>query len=47
MGLTADIELINGEDLVLARWNYIGEDEIKSMRVCKYAGGYRQHLYVA
>ena len=34
MGLIyADIELINGEDLVLARRNYIGEDEIKSMRV--------------
>jgi clan AA aspartic protease len=29
----ADIELINGEDLVLARRNHIGEDEIKSMRV--------------
>jgi len=34
MGLVyADIELINGEDLVLARRNFIGEDEIKSMRV--------------
>ena len=34
MGLIyAEIELINGEDLVLARRNYIGEDEIKSMRV--------------
>jgi clan AA aspartic protease len=34
MGLIyADIELINGEDLVLARRNYIGDDEIKSMRV--------------
>lgn len=29
----AEIELINGEDLILARRNYIGEDEIKSMRV--------------
>src|ERR1700759_3670711 len=29
----ADIELINGEDLVLARHNYIGEDEIKKMQV--------------
>ena len=29
----ADIELINGEDLVLARRNFIGDDEIKSMRV--------------
>lgn len=34
MGLIyADIELINGEDIVLARRNFIGEDEIKSMRV--------------
>jgi len=34
MGLIyAEIELINGEDLVLARRNYIGQDEIKSMRV--------------
>jgi clan AA aspartic protease len=34
MGLIyAEIELINGEDLVLARRNFIGEDEIKSMRV--------------
>jgi len=34
MGLIyAEIELINGEDLVLARRNYIGEDEIKHMRV--------------
>jgi len=34
MGLIyAEIELTNGEDLVLARRNYIGEDEIKSMRV--------------
>ncbi len=34
MGLIyAEIELINGEDIVLARRNYIGEDEIKSMRV--------------
>ena len=29
----AEIELINGEDIVLARRNYIGEDEIKSIRV--------------
>jgi clan AA aspartic protease len=29
----AEIELINGEDIVLARRNFIGEDEIKSMRV--------------
>ena len=29
----AETELINGEDLVLARRNYIGEEEIKSMRV--------------
>ena len=28
----ADIELVNGEDLVLARRNYIGEDDIKSMQ---------------
>src|SRR5882757_3990655 len=34
MGLIyAEIELINGEDLILARRNFIGEDEIKSMRV--------------
>ena len=34
MGLIyAEIELINGEDLVLARRNFIGEDEIKSIRV--------------
>ena len=34
MGLIyAEIELINGEDLVLARRNYIVEDEIKHMRV--------------
>ena len=34
MGLIyAEIELINGEDFVFARRNYIGEDEIKSMRV--------------
>lgn len=29
----AEIELVNGEDLVLARRNYIGEDEIKRMTV--------------
>jgi len=34
MGLIyADIELINGEDLVLARRHYIGEEEIKRMNV--------------
>ncbi len=34
MGLIyAEIKLINYEDLVLARRNYIGEDEIKSMTV--------------
>jgi clan AA aspartic protease len=34
MGLVyADVELINGEDLVLARRNIIGEDEIKRMPV--------------
>jgi clan AA aspartic protease len=34
MGLIyAEIELINGEDLILARRNFIGEDEIKSIRV--------------
>jgi clan AA aspartic protease len=34
MGLIyAEIELINGEDLVLARRNYSGEDEIKRMTV--------------
>ncbi len=34
MGLVyAEIDLINGEDLVLARRHYIGEDEIKHMRV--------------
>ena len=34
MGLIyAEIELINGEDLVLARRNFIGEDEIKRMPV--------------
>ena len=34
MGLIyADIELINGEDLVLAKRHYIGEEEIKRMHV--------------
>lgn len=34
MGLVyADITLINGEDLVLAKRHYIGEDEIKKMNV--------------
>ena len=34
MGLVyADIELINGDDLVLARKHIIGEDEIKRMQV--------------
>jgi len=34
MGLVyADIELINTEDIALARRNIIGEDEIKRMRV--------------
>lgn len=34
MGLVyAEIELINGEDLILAKRNIIGEDEVKSMRV--------------
>lgn len=34
MGLVyADIELINGDDLALARRNIIGEEEIKRMRV--------------
>lgn len=34
MGLVyADIELINGEDIVLARRGYIGDDEIKSIHV--------------
>ncbi len=34
MGLIyAEIELINGEDIALARKNIIGEDEIKSMTV--------------
>ncbi len=34
MGLVyADIELINGEDLVLAKRHIIGEDEIKRMHV--------------
>jgi clan AA aspartic protease len=34
MGLVyADIELVNGEDIVLARRHIIGEDEIKLMRV--------------
>jgi clan AA aspartic protease len=34
MGLVyADVELINGEDLILARRHYIGEDEIKRMQV--------------
>ncbi len=32
----AEIDLINGEDLVLARRNCIGEDEIKE-DACKYA----------
>src|SRR5580765_1095015 len=29
----AEIELVNGEDLVLARRNFIGKDEIKHMTV--------------
>jgi predicted aspartyl protease len=29
----AEVELINGEDLVLARLHMIGEDEIRSMPV--------------
>jgi clan AA aspartic protease len=34
MGLVyADIELINGDDLVLSRKHYIGEEEIKRMHV--------------
>jgi len=34
MGLIyAEVELINGEDLILARRNFIGEDEIKRMPV--------------
>ena len=34
MGLIyAEIELINGEDMVLARQNYIGVEEIKRMHV--------------
>lgn len=34
MGLVyADIELVNADDLALARWNIIGEEEIKRMRV--------------
>ena len=34
MGLVyADIELINGEDIMLARRHYIGEEEIKKMNV--------------
>ncbi|MDR3696839.1 aspartyl protease family protein [Mucilaginibacter sp.] len=34
MGLIyAEVELINGEELILARRNFIGEDEIKRMPV--------------
>ncbi len=34
MGLVyADVTLINGEDLILAKRHFIGEDEIKSMPV--------------
>jgi clan AA aspartic protease len=34
MGLIyAEIELINGEDLILAKRNFIGEDEVKRMPV--------------
>ena len=34
MGLVyADIELINGDDMVLARKHYIGEEDIKRMHV--------------
>eukprot|EP01034_Spumella_vulgaris_P005489 gene5489-7009_t len=34
MGLVyAEIELINGDDVALARRNFIGEEEIRSMRV--------------
>jgi clan AA aspartic protease len=38
MGLVyADITLINGEDLILAKRNIIGEDEIKQMTVSMLA----------
>lgn len=30
----ADITLINGEDLILAKRHIIGEDEIKQINVC-------------
>jgi hypothetical protein len=34
MGLVyADIELINGEDLILAKRKYIGDEEVKRMRI--------------
>ncbi len=34
MGLVyADIELINGADLVLAKRNFIGEEEVKRMMI--------------
>lgn len=34
MGLVyADIELINGDDLAMVRRGYMGDDEVKSMRV--------------
>jgi clan AA aspartic protease len=34
MGMVyADITLVNGEDLILAKRNFIGEDEIKKMTV--------------
>lgn len=35
MGLIyADIELINAEDITLAKRNIIGSEDIKSMHVC-------------
>jgi hypothetical protein len=34
MGLVyADITLINGEDLILAKCHYIGEEEVKQMNI--------------
>lgn len=38
MGLVyADITFINGEDLILAKRNIIGEDEVKQMTVSMLA----------
>ena len=47
MGLIyADIELINGSDLVLARQNYIGEEEIRRIEVRALVDTGAMHLTI-